>query len=96
MQAGVDKWEAAGYLGMSVEMIDRVYGHHHPEHLRQAALAIGYRRQSLAVPLAVSRSSRPRSTQPIENIGGPGRTRTSNQTVMSDAADPEKPTKSED
>jgi integrase len=27
MQAGVDKWEAAGFLGMSVEMLDRVYGH---------------------------------------------------------------------
>jgi integrase len=33
MQNGVDKWEAAGFLGMSVEMLDRVYGHHHPEHL---------------------------------------------------------------
>jgi hypothetical protein len=37
MQAGVDKWEAAGFLGMSVEMLDRVYGHHHPDHLRAAA-----------------------------------------------------------
>jgi integrase len=43
MQAGVDKWEAAGFLGMSVEMLDRVYGHHHPDHLRGAARAIGYR-----------------------------------------------------
>lgn len=34
MQAGVDKWEAAGFLGMSIEMLDRVYGHHHPRHLR--------------------------------------------------------------
>ena len=48
MQAGVDRWEAAGFLGMSVEMLDRVYGHHHPNHLRTAARAIGYRpRQSL-------------------------------------------------
>lgn len=31
MQADVDKWEAAGFLGMSVEMLDRVYGHHHPK-----------------------------------------------------------------
>jgi hypothetical protein len=30
MQAGVDKWEAAGLPGMSVEMLDRVYGHYHP------------------------------------------------------------------
>jgi hypothetical protein len=33
MQAGADKWEAAGFLGMSVEMLDRVYGHHHPDYL---------------------------------------------------------------
>jgi integrase len=44
MQAGVDKWEAAGFLGMTVEMLDRVYGHHHPKHLKEAARAIGYRR----------------------------------------------------
>ncbi len=31
MQAGVDKWEAAGFLGMTVEMLDRVYGHRHPQ-----------------------------------------------------------------
>lgn len=37
MQNGVDKWEAAGFLGMSVEILDRVYGHHHPNHLRGAA-----------------------------------------------------------
>lgn len=43
MQAGVDKWEAAGFLGMSVEMLDRVYGHHNPGRLRKAAHAIGYR-----------------------------------------------------
>lgn len=39
MQLGTDKWEAAGYLGMSVEMLDRVYGHHHPDHLKGAANA---------------------------------------------------------
>jgi len=43
MRAGVDKWEAAGFLGMSVEMLDRVYGHHHADHLRTAAHFIGYR-----------------------------------------------------
>ena len=83
MQAGVDKWEAAGYLAMTVEMLDRVYGHHHPNHLRTAARAIGYRRQSLPIPLPVSGSARRRIQQPIEKAGGPGRTRTCNQTVMS-------------
>src|SRR5215831_17693291 len=54
MQAGVDKWEAAGFLGMSVEMLDRVYGHHHPAHLRGAANALGSRKpgtQSLVISL---------------------------------------------
>jgi integrase len=85
MQAGVDKWEAAGFLGMSVEMLDRVYGHHHPDYLRMAARAIGYRhqRQSLADSLAGNKTRRPLAPQQIEITGGPGRTRTSNQTVMS-------------
>ena len=30
MQAGVDMWEAARALGMSPEMVSRIYGHHHP------------------------------------------------------------------
>lgn len=40
MQAGVEMWEAAGFLGMSVEILERVYGHHHPGYLRNAAQAI--------------------------------------------------------
>ena len=84
MQAGVDVWQAAGFLGMSVETLLRVYGHHHPAHMRAAAHAIGYRpRVSLPVTLPVRTSARRPIPQRIENIGGPGRTRTSNQTVMS-------------
>jgi Phage integrase family len=71
MQSGIDKWEAAGFFGMSVEMLDRVYGHHHPDHLRMAARAIGYRqRQSLAITLAVPRPQTSTQSQPIENAGG--------------------------
>ncbi len=84
MQAGVDKWQAAGFLGMSVEMLDCVYGHHHPKHLKEAADSIGYRpQQSLPISLAVEPSTLVNSSQTVELIGGPGRTRTSNQTVMS-------------
>jgi integrase len=39
MQAGTDPWEAAGYLGMSVEMLIQRYGHHHPNHLNGARTA---------------------------------------------------------
>jgi integrase len=35
-QAGVPVWEAAGFVGMTVEMFERTYGHHHPDHQSQA------------------------------------------------------------
>jgi len=69
------------FLGMSVEMLDRVYGHHHPGHLRTAARAIGYRpRQSLAESLARTRAPRRPPAQAAEKAGGGrshGRTRLS-------------------
>lgn len=37
MQAGEDPWKSAGLLGMSVETLIAVYGHHHPDHQRAAA-----------------------------------------------------------
>lgn len=40
MQSGVDLWEASGYLGMSVETLQKVYGHHHPQYMSGAAKGI--------------------------------------------------------
>ncbi|WP_244540121.1 tyrosine-type recombinase/integrase [Kaistia soli] len=40
MQNGADPHQLAGLLGMTREMLDRTYGHHHPDHQRQAADAI--------------------------------------------------------
>jgi integrase len=40
MQRGVSLWPASGFLGMSVTTLERVYGHHHPDYMRQAADAI--------------------------------------------------------
>jgi integrase len=37
MQRGSDVWEAAGWLGMSPELLERVYGHHSPEFQRDVA-----------------------------------------------------------
>jgi hypothetical protein len=37
MQAGVPLWEAAGSLGMSAQILERVYGHHAPDHQGRAA-----------------------------------------------------------
>jgi hypothetical protein len=35
----------AGYLGMSAQMIERTYGHHHPDYMRGAATAISTKQQ---------------------------------------------------
>ncbi|WP_375787716.1 hypothetical protein ACE10Z_09675 [Bradyrhizobium sp. Pha-3] len=43
MQAGVDMWEAAGWLGMTVEQLEANYGHHHPDFQEGAAEAFGGR-----------------------------------------------------
>jgi len=43
MQKGVPLWEAAGFLAMSSETLTRTYGHHHPDHMQEAADAIGRR-----------------------------------------------------
>jgi len=40
MQNAVDPWEAAGYLGMSVETLLRTYGHHHPNYMKGAVEGI--------------------------------------------------------
>lgn len=41
LQDGQDPWAVAGFVGMSIEMVQEVYGHHHPEHLRSVARALG-------------------------------------------------------
>jgi integrase len=54
MQRGVPIWQAAGYLGMSAEMLDRVYGHHSPDHLKGAAHAItGKNKANVSVVVSV-------------------------------------------
>jgi len=40
MQRGVGIWEAAGFLGMTPETLQRVYGHHSPDFMRAAAEAL--------------------------------------------------------
>ena len=46
MQQGVPIWETAGFLGMSPEMVEKTYGHHHADFLSSAAKAIGYRKRT--------------------------------------------------
>jgi integrase len=40
MQAGVDLWVAAGFLGMTVKQLEDTYGHHHPDFQDEAANAL--------------------------------------------------------
>ena len=61
MQAGVDMWEAAGFLGMSVAVLEKTYGHHHPNHLQNAARGIGYgTRKRVSVVEPTAGESKPR------------------------------------
>jgi integrase len=42
MQSGPrNLWEAAGFLGMTMEMLEDVYGHHHPDFQDEVAAAFG-------------------------------------------------------
>jgi integrase len=43
MQAGVDLYEASGYLGMTPETLWSTYGHHHPGYQEAAATAVSKR-----------------------------------------------------
>jgi integrase len=65
MQAGVPIWEAAGFLGMSPDMVVQTYGHHHPAHMQGAAEAIGRHsgRQSLVISLAEARNSKGKASK---------------------------------
>ena len=49
MHSGVKPWEAAGFLAMSEKTLIAVYGHHHPDFMREAAEAIGARPQNVRV-----------------------------------------------
>ncbi len=40
-QSGVPVWEAAGFMGMTAETFERIYGHHHPDYQRRASEAVG-------------------------------------------------------
>ena len=61
MQNGADKWEAAEYLGMTEETLDRVYVHHHPDYLSSPRRAFDKRRPKVAPSLGETEREHPRS-----------------------------------
>lgn len=40
MQSRVSIWDAASYVGMSATLVERTYGHHHPDYMARAAHAL--------------------------------------------------------
>jgi hypothetical protein len=57
MQRGVPMWEAAGFLGMSAEVLLGTYGHHHPDILHGAANAIASKHRVSVVETMVDLES---------------------------------------
>ncbi|TWA92531.1 tyrosine-type recombinase/integrase [Bradyrhizobium stylosanthis] len=47
MQRGADPWQAAGYLGMSLDVLLSTYGHHHPDYLADAVEKIAKRERKV-------------------------------------------------
>ncbi len=41
MQQGVNLWDAAGFLGMTVQQLEQAYGHHHLDYQEEAVGALG-------------------------------------------------------
>lgn len=61
MQQGADVWSAAGFLGMTVDVLIATYGHHHPDYQADAAEAITSKANTRrlpknVVPLAAKRT----------------------------------------
>lgn len=49
MQSKTDPWQASGFLAMSLPTLLKTYGHHHPDHMQEAAENIGRRPQNVRV-----------------------------------------------
>ena len=67
MQGGVDLYEAAGFLGMSAEMLLEVYGHHHPDFQSGAAKAQRGRKRTAREHVPAPAQEMPK--EPSENDG---------------------------
>src|SRR5215470_3614182 len=76
MQGGTDIWTAAGYLGMTVQTLERVYGHHHPGHLAGVRGAFRKMRTANVWREPTTNICEQRKEKPLENqFRGKGRPR---------------------
>lgn len=70
MQAGVDLWMAAGFLGMTVETLERNYGHHHPDYMQDAAKALSRGPRAPAVSVVVSVAEKKAVQDTVQKTAG--------------------------
>lgn len=64
MQNRADPWEASGFLGMSMEVLERVYGHHHPDYQSDVADKVAGQKRD-RYPVNKSRHARTNTTKII-------------------------------
>jgi integrase len=64
MQNGADVYAAAGFLGMTVEVLQRVYGHHHPDFQADVAQKVAGQKRD-RYPVNKSGQSRTNATKMI-------------------------------
>ena len=60
MQNGADRWHAAGFFGLTVDMLESTYGHHSADHMQSAVEAMG-RRPGHGVSVQLDRNRRSES-----------------------------------
>jgi len=56
MQNGADRWHAAGFFGLTVDLLESTYGHHHPQAMQSAVEAMG-RRPGRGVTVQLDRNA---------------------------------------
>jgi integrase len=64
MQAGADVWQAAGFLGMTVDVLIDTYGHHHPDFQADAAEKIAKKHGATKGPKTVFRMGENKARMP--------------------------------
>ena len=42
----MDRWAAPGFFGVSLDILERVYGHHDPRHMRRALAVLELRKSA--------------------------------------------------
>ncbi|WP_371814986.1 tyrosine-type recombinase/integrase [Bradyrhizobium sp. CCBAU 51753] len=77
MQHGVPIWEAAGFLGMSPEVLQDTYGHHHPDHCTGRQQPLATKRDMFRWSNRwLTREQPPMRTKNVRKSGRSGRIRT--------------------